>query len=265
MPTPEQLAAITPQDGDGSSQSVNEDGTTQTDWPDGTVRIDYGDGSYMVTFPDGAVLNGYVDGARTLNDVNGGALDLITGGPLETPVDPPPAYGADKVREFLEGLDILDSPDDAEQYVGAFKDALEGIENPVEWFKIPLQVALAGWHALETKQRGCYMRGWAYAVMYRVTGLGAPPEPVFTGGIQQDAEIAELDLQAWREGVAAGQEQIDGDAAFRNRLMFRFVVDNRAPLATLKALYTAACDATDDWQLKKTYIDILGWPEPTGA
>jgi hypothetical protein len=30
-------------------------------------------------------------------------------------------------------------------------------------------------------------------------------------------------------------------------------------------MYQAACDHTDDSQLKAAYEDILGWPQPTGA
>lgn len=265
MTTSAQLSNIAPVDGDGSEAVDNGDGTTTTTWPDGTSRVDYADGSAMVTFTDGAVLNIYPDGTRQLNDSAGGPLDPMTGQPLDADVPPPPAYGADQVREYLEGLGILDDPTEAQGLFDAFRDALEGVEDPVVWFKAPVQMALAVWRALETEQRGCYMRGWSYAIVYRVVGQGDPPEPTFQGGILQDAEVADLDRQAWRDGVAAGHQQLEADAAFRNKVMFRFIADNRAPVATVRALYVAACDAGDDWQLKAAYADILGWPEPTGA
>jgi hypothetical protein len=37
------------------------------------------------------------------------------------------------------------------------------------------------------------------------------------------------------------------------------------PQVTLREMYVAACDHTDDKDLRRAYEDILGWPQPTGA
>jgi hypothetical protein len=120
--------------------------------------------------------------------------------------------------------------------------------------------------ALETEERGCEYRGWCYGVLYGALNMGSPPEPTFAnslGGPDQDV----LDRNSWRSGVATATKQLaDGAAgnALRNRLLFQVAVNGGDARTTLQALYQAACDQSDDWQLAKGY-DHLNWPEPVGA
>jgi hypothetical protein len=121
--------------------------------------------------------------------------------------------------------------------------------------------------ALETEERGVYYRAWCYTILYGALDMGAPPTPTFSGSLQ-GADQDALDAQNWQQGVSTAQGQLgngaDGDG-LRNRVLFRVASNNSDPAATLKEMYGAACDATDDSQLKQAYIDILGWPAPTGA
>jgi hypothetical protein len=52
----------------------------------------------------------------------------------------------------------------------------------------------------------------------------------------------------------------------RNRALLRIAKNGSTdPHATLKEMYVAACEHTEDTALRRAYEDILGWPEPTGA
>jgi hypothetical protein len=271
MPTSDQLSHLSVTDGDGSTVTNNDDGTTTTDWPDGTQRVDYTDGSVMVTFPDKSVLNMYADGSKTLNDVNGTALDPATGAPLNAQPEPgptptPPEQGPDKLLRLLGGDESITDLDTAKSLFETFKDTLKGEIDPVEWVKQWIKMVLQVVKALETEERGCYYRGWCYAVLYGALDMGAVPSPTFANSLQGPDQDS-LDKTNWDEGVSAANGQLaDGKngVSLRNRVLLR-VAKNGDPAAVLKEMYVAACDNTDDKDLKRAYADILGWPTPTGA
>ena len=269
MPSSDELQQIFVVEGDGSSTTTNEDGSTITTWPSGLQRVDYPDSSAMVTFPDGAVLNIYADGTRTLNDAQGGHLDPVTGNPLGNggPVGTPPDIGPDEVNRVLHGDKPIADAQEALSLIEAFKDALEGDISPAEWVAKWMDMVLEVVKAVETEERGCYYRGWCYGVLYAVLGMGTPPEPTFSGSLQGPDQDA-LDQQYWKRGVAAAADQLasgSNGVGLRNRALLRIAADGGDPAITLKEMYVAACDHTDDQQLKEAYADILSWPQATGA
>jgi hypothetical protein len=269
MPSADQLATLPAATADdGSSQTANDDGSTTTTWPDGTSRVDYADGSTMVTFTDGAVLNVYPDGTRTLNDVNGVALDPATGAPpsgggeLPTPPDQTP----DHLLRLINGDDTVSDIQEAVDLVKTFADTIGGELDPTEWVKQWFMALLAGIKALETEERGCYMRGWCYTVLYSALDMGRPPEPAFSGSLQGPDQDA-LDRQNWGEGVQAAEQQLaerPSGTALRNRVLLRLAQDGNQPAVTLNTLWQAACAHTDDTMLARAYEQI-DWPQPTGA
>jgi hypothetical protein len=292
MPTADQLAHIDPVDGDGASVVQDEDGSTQTSWPDGTVRIDEPDGRIQITFPDFSVLNIETDGTRTLNDVNGAALDPATGQPLsgETPgeVTAPPTT-VEELQEFVEGVTSISDMIKAKgilkafnviavvdhQYsalaelADAFSEALKGELSPASWFIQPLKMLLEVIKAIETEERGAAMRSWCYTVVYDAMGMGQPPEPTFSGslgGADQDA----LDQKWWDDARSRAQEQLaDGQAgtALRNQVMLLIAKCGGDPASAVTELWAASCRRSGDdgnAGLLAAYPN-LSWPQPTGA
>ncbi len=289
MPTVEQLSQATASPTDDCTVTNNDDGSIVTDWPDGTQRIDYPDSSEMVTFPDGAVLNLYADGGKDLNDAGGNALDPDTGAPLNgssdpaviTPptdsgstttdpgeIDTPPDMGPDKILRLMRGDDRIGDVQEAVGLVDTLREAIEGEIDPTEWVKMWFEMVLSVIKALETEERGAYYRGWCYTVVYGALDLGTPPEPTFSGSLR-GADQDDLDRQGWRDGVStAGAQLADGASgtSLRNRVLLRVAKNGSGnPQATLREMYIAACEHTDDKDLRRAYEDILGWPQPTGA
>jgi hypothetical protein len=269
MPTIDQLTHITAVEGDLSTTVTNGDGTLTTDWPDGTQRIDYADGSAMVSFPDKAVLNLYPDGLKTLNDANGAALDPETGEPLGTagPVDTPPEEGADRLLRLMSGDERVADLLEAQGLVETFADALKGEIDPVEWVIKWIEMVLQVAKALETEERGCYYRGWCYAVLYSALDMSTPAQPTFANSLQGPRQD-DLDRQSWDRGVGAANFQLaDGTAGtgLRNRVLLRVAATGASPLTTLRDMYQTACDHSGDSALRQGYEDILTWPDPLGA
>ncbi len=269
MPTADQLAHLDPVDGDDSSSEQNEDGSTTISWPDGTARVNYPDGTAMITYSDDAVMNIDADGTKHLNDSSGAQLDPSTGQPLgggEGPLPTPPDQGPDKLLKLMNGEDEVADVKEAVGLVEAFKDALEGELDPAEWVEKWFEMLLVVIKAIETEERGCYMRGWCYAVLYSALDMGTPPEPTFANSLQ-GADQDTLDRQNWDEGVSSAQKQLADGAngiSMRNRVLLRVARDGSRPNVTLDALWQAACEHTDDTQLARAY-EHLGWPAPTGA
>ena len=271
MPTAEQLAHIDPVDGDGSSTVEENDGSTTVSWPDGTVRVNYTDGSSMVTFPDFAVLNIYADGTRDLADAAGNPLDLTTGQPLQ-PVGQGPApesFGPDRVLRVLSGEEILGDLTDAKdayETLETLEDAIKGEIDPVAIVEKLVEAILEVIKAIETEERGCRLRAWCYTVTYDALGMGAPPEPAFSGsqkGPDQDA----LDLQWWRDGVQSALDQLaagDTGTALHNKVLLNVASHGGDPAAAVTTLWHAVCKGTNDKELAKAY-ESLDWPQPTGA
>jgi len=297
MPTTDQLNEATAAPTDDCTVTNNDDGSIVTDWPDGTQRVEYPDSSQMVTFPDGAVLNLYADGSKTLNDANGNALDPATGAPLDgvaqagptdpdttdspatttdsesdatadAPIDTPPDMGPDKILRLMRGDDRIGDVQEAVGLVDTLKEAIEGEIDPAEWVKMWFEMVLAVIKALETEERGAYYRGWCYTVLYGALDMGTPPEPTFSGSLR-GADQDDLDRQGWRDGVDAATSQLADGASgtgLRNRVLLRVARNGSAnPQPTLREMYVAACEHTDDKDLRRAYEDILGWPQPTGA
>ena len=293
MPSPEQLAHIDAVEGDGASVVQNDDGSTQTSWPDGTVRLDETDGTVMVTFPDFSVLNIQTDGSRTLNDVNGTALDTTTGEPLsgesggEIPTPPPTTV--EELADFVDGASAIADLAGAKgilrgfhvagvvdkQYSAlaelttAFEESLKGELSPASWFIQPVKMLLAVIKAIETEERGAAMRSWCYTVTYDAMGMGTPPEPAFSGslgGADQDA----LDQKWWDEAQATAVSQLaDGQSgvALRNQVMLLIAKCNGDPASAVTELWAAACRKSGDdtgGGLLAAYPQ-LSWPDPTGA
>jgi hypothetical protein len=293
MPTSTQLARLDPVDGDGASIVREEDGSVTTTWPDGTVRIDEPDGTSMITFPDFSVLNINTDGTRTLNDVNGKPLDPTTGEPLsgspEEPPPTPPPTTVEELNEILEGASAIADLATAagilrafgvaavvdKQYAAltelalAFGEALKGEVSPISWFTKWLQMVLAVIKAIETEERGAAMRSWCYTVTYDALGMGAPPEPTFSGslgGVDQDA----LDRHWWQNARTDAEEQLaDGQSgvALRNRVMLLIAKCNGDPATGVTELWAAACRKSgDDGNAGLlAAFPSLSWPQPTGA
>jgi hypothetical protein len=268
MPTPDQLANVpSPVDGDGSTSESNDDGSTSISWPDGTSRVNYADGSSMITYTDGAVLNLYRDGTRTLNDANGVALNPSTGQPVgggDLPT--PPDQGPDAILNALKGDERIANVTEALGLVQTLTEAIEGELDPAEWVKAWFEMVIQVIKALETEERGCYMRAWCYTALYSALDMGTPPEPGFQNSLQGPDQDA-LDKQNWDAGVTRATQQM-GDGVngvkLRNRILLRVAKDANQPNVTLDALWHAACEHTDDRQLAQAY-DHLGWPDPTGA
>lgn len=293
MPTSEQLAHIDPAAGDGASIVRENDGAVTTSWPDGRVRVDEPDGSSMVTFPDFSVLNINADRSRTLNDVNGKALDPATGEPLdgstEQPVPTPPPTTVQELGDILEGASAIAGLAGAKgllrafgcaavvdkeyaalfELASAFGEALKGELSPITWFTQPVKMLLAVINATQTEERGAAMRSWCYTVTYDALEMGTPPEPTFTGslgGADQDA----LDRQWWNDARKEAEEQLaDGKkgTALRNRVLLLIAKCGGDPASAVTELWAAACKQSgDDGKagLLAAYPN-LSWPEPTGA
>jgi hypothetical protein len=181
--------------------------------------------------------------------------------------DQPPVQGPDEVLRALDGDESISDLSEAKELCDALTEALEGEIDPaewvVEWIKLVLQVV----RALETEERGVYYRAWCYTILYGALDMGVPPTPTFSGSEQGPDQDA-LDAQNWQEGVRTAQQQLANGTKglkLRNRCLLRVAHNGGDPPPTLKEMYAAACDATDDTQLKEAYVDILGWPQPTGA
>lgn len=293
MPTTDQLAHITAVEGDGASVVTDADGSTQTSWPDGTVRIDEPDGRVQVTFPDFSVLNIETDGTRTLNDVNGSALNPDDGTPLSggsgNQVPTPPPTTVEELSEFVEGATAIADLAHAEgvlrafgvaavvdkdyaaisELAGALSETLKGELNPVSWFVQPLKMLLAVIKAVETEERGAAMRSWCYTVVYDAMGMGDPPEPAFSGSLQGSDQDT-LDKQWWNDARKEAQEQLAGGqdgTALRNRVLLVIAKCGGDPAAAVTELWAAACAKSgDDGQagLLAAYPH-LSWPDPIGA
>jgi hypothetical protein len=293
MPTAAQLAHIDPTDGDGASIVQNDDGSTQTSWPDGAVRIDEIDGSVMVTFPDFSVLNIESDGTKTLNDVNGAALDPTTGEPLSGPPDDstptPPPTTVEELSEILEGVSAIADLAGAKgilrafgvtavvdkQYAAlselamAFGEGLKGELSPANWFMQSMKMLLAVIKAIETEERGAAMRSWCYTMVYDAMGMGSTPEPAFSGslgGPDQDA----LDQKWWDDARTEAEKQLaDGTAgvALRNRVTLVIAKCGGDASAAVTELWAAACRKSGDDGNAGLLAAFpqLSWPEPTGA
>ena len=292
MPTREQLAHISPVDGDGASIVQNDDGSVTTSWPDGTVRVDESDGRVMVTFPDFAVLNIETDGTMTLNDVNGNPLDVTTGeslsGSSNDPPTPPPTT-VEELSEVLEGVSAIRDLAAAKgilrafgvaavvdkQYgalfelASAFGESLKGELSPTSWFIQPVKMLLAVIKALQTEERGAAMRSWCYTVAYDAMAMGVPPEPNFSGSLQ-GADQDALDKQWWDDARKQAQDQLaDGKAgtALRNRVTLLIAKCSGDPATAVTELWAAACKQSGDdgnAGLLAAYPN-LSWPQPTGA
>ncbi|WP_157083483.1 hypothetical protein [Bradyrhizobium manausense] len=292
MPTREQLAHISPVDGDGASIVQNDDGSVTTSWPDGTVRVDESDGRAMVTFPDFAVLNIETDGTMTLNDVNGNPLDVTTGAPLsgssDDPPTPPPTT-VEELSEVLEGVSAIRDLAAAKgilrafgvaavvdkQYgalfelASAFGEALKGELSPTSWFIQPVKMLLAVIKALQTEERGAAMRSWCYTVAYDAMAMGVPPEPNFSGSLQ-GADQDALDKQWWDDARKQAQDQLadgQGGIALRNRVTLLIAKCSGDPATAVTELWAAACKQSGDdgnAGLLAAYPN-LSWPQPTGA
>lgn len=254
-----------PAEGDpGSFTEVTDDGARTTTFPDGTTRVDYVDGSATITFPDFAVLNLWQDGSRDLADAEDNRYDPYSGAPLnelETPL-----YGAAEIQEILSGGRILGTLDEAKELVETAIDAVSGAVNPADWAGQVLNAVLEVIQALQTEERGCFLRGWSYGVLYGALDLGRPPEPAFSGSLA-GAEQDEIDRQAWNEGAdraAADLADPESGGKVRNRALIQVAIDGGDPTTTLRKLWAAACANTDDWQLAAAY-DQLSWPDPIGA
>ncbi|WP_031173843.1 hypothetical protein [Streptomyces durhamensis] len=291
MPTAEQLAQINPVDGDGSSVVQNDDGSTTTTFVDGTVRVDGTDGTVMVTFPDFSVLNIAADDTRTLNDVNGSPLDPTTGAPLSgqggDQIPTPPATTVEQLTDFVDGVQAIGDLATAQgilkglgvaavvdqQYgalselATAFSDALKGEVSPVNWFAQPLKMLLAVIKAIETEERGVAMRSWCYTVVYDAMGMGAPPEPTFSGSLQGPDQDA-IDKKWWEESLGKAQEQLaDGQngVALRNQVLLLIAKCNGDPRAAVTELWAASCKKSGDdtgGGLLASFPQ-LSWPDPT--
>lgn len=182
-------------------------------------------------------------------------------------VDTPPVQGPDAALRYIEGDESISGLAQAKELYDTFKEALEGEINPADWVLQWIKMVLQVVKALETEERGVYYRAWCYTVLYSALDMGAPPTPAFSGSLQ-GADQDALDAQNWQQGVGAAQQQLgDGNngVALRNRTLLRVARNGGDAYATLKEMYAAACDATDDWQLKRAYEDSLSWPQPTGA
>ncbi len=274
MPTADELANIpSPVDGDGSSTSENDDGSMTVSWPNGTSRVDYVDGSTMISFADGSVLNLYADGSQTLNDQNGVALDPATGQPQgggaaggRGDLPTPPDQGPDRALRLMNGDDKIADVTEALGLIDTLKDAIEGELDPAEWVKKWVEMVIQVIKAMETEERGAYMRGWCYTVLYSALDMGVPPEPRFANSLRGPDQDA-LDQQYWDQGVSEGTTQMsnaqDG-VKLRNRVLLRIAQDGNQPNVTLDALWQAACAHTDDHLLAQAY-EHLSWPGPTGA
>lgn len=181
--------------------------------------------------------------------------------------DTPPVQGPDAALRVLDGGEKIADLSEAKELWDAFKDALEGEIDPASWVVQWIKMVLEILKALETEERGAYYRAWCYTILYGALDMGTPPTPTFSGSLQGPDQDA-LDAQNWQQGVTAAQQQL-GDGAngvkLRNRTLLRVAYNGGDPSATLKQMYAAACDATDDSQLKQAYVDILNWPNPTGA
>ncbi|WP_351233320.1 hypothetical protein [Streptomyces sp. NPDC002133] len=195
----------TPTEGDKSVTEQMDDGTVVTSWPDGTSRVDYPDGSATITYPDFAVLNIYPDGSRTLTDAQGVSYDPYSGAPLgklEVPL-----YGAAEIQDILAGGKILGTLGEAKELVEAAADSVRGAVDPTEWVGQVVNAILEVVRALETEERGCFLRGWSYALLYGALDMAGPPEPVFAGslgGPDQD----ELNRATWWDGVTRAQADL---------------------------------------------------------
>lgn len=248
----------------GSVTEATDDGARTTTFPDGTTRVDYADGSAMITYPDFAVLNLYQDGSRDLTDAEGNRYDPYSGAPLNE--IEPPLYGAAEIQEILSGGRILGTLGEAKELVEAAVDAVSGAVDPADWAGQILNAVLEVIQALQTEERGCFLRGWSYGVLYGAQDLGRPPEPVFSGslaGTEQD----EINRQAWNDGAdraAADLADPESGGKVRNRTLIQVAIDGGDPATTLRKLWAAACANTDDWQLAAAY-DHLSWPDPIGA
>jgi len=145
-------------------------------------------------------------------------------------------------------------------------EAVAGEIDPKAWVEQVLNAVLHLWKAVETEERGCFLRGWCYGALYGALDMGEPRLPNFSGslgGPEQD----DLDRAKWLEGVSqAGTDLADGTAgvALRNKILLRIAVDGGHPGTTLRRTWQAACDAADDQALAQAY-DALSWPEPIGA
>jgi hypothetical protein len=252
------------QEGDGSSVETQDDGSLITSLPDGTSRVDYPDGSIMVLYPDSSVLNVYPDGSRTLTDGDGTAYDPYSGAPLNG-IDVP-KYGAQKIQAILSGGEVLGTIDEAKELIETAIDAVRGEVDPTSWVGRIIDAVLEVVTALETEERGCFLRSWCYTLVYVALDMGVPPTPNFAGslgGPEQD----ELDRQAWTDGVAEAQEKLQYGAdgvAIRNKVLIQLAIDGGYPQTTLQKLWQAACASSEDDELAAAY-DSLSWPEPTGA
>lgn len=293
MPTIIQLTHIAPLEGDEASVTNLEDGTVTVDWPDGTQRQNYPDGSSMITFPDFSVLNIYPDGIQTLNDVNGSPLDPINGEPLsgltDNSVPTPPPTTIEELSEILEGVSAISDLTKAniilrsfgvaavvdKQYSAlseltiAFGEALEGELSPISWFTNWLKMAFEVIKAIETEERGVNMRSWCYTVIYETMGMGAPPEPVFSGSLKGSDQDS-LDQEWWNEGRKQAEEQLaDGKngVSLRNRVLLLIAKCNGDPASAITEMWAVACKHSGDdgnAGLLAAYPS-LSWPQPTGA
>lgn len=248
----------------GAVTESMEDETSVTSWPDGTSRVDYPDGSATVTYPDFAVLNLFPDGRRTLTDAEGTSYDPYSGAPLydlEAPL-----YGAEEIQNILSGGKVLGTLGEAKELVEAAADSVRGAVDPVEWVGQVINAILEVVRALETPERGCFLRGWCYTLLYGALDMGEPPEPAFAGhygGPDQD----ELNRVAWWEGVAKARADLnDGESgnAMRNKILIQVALNGGDATTTLRKMWSSACAPSDDWQLAAAY-DHLSWPEPIGA
>jgi hypothetical protein len=181
--------------------------------------------------------------------------------------DTPPVQGPDAALRILDGGERISNLTEAKELYDALKEALEGEINPASWVLQWIKMVLSVLKALETEERGVYYRAWCYSVLYGALDMGTPPTPRFSGSLQGPDQDA-LDAQNWQQGVSTAQQQLADGAdglKLRNRTLLRVARNGSDPFATLKEMYAAACDATDDSQLKEAYSESLGWPQPTGA
>jgi hypothetical protein len=252
------------QEGDGSSVETQDDGSVVTSFADGTSRVDYPDGSIMVLYPDNSVLNVYPDGSRTLTEADGTAYDPYSGALLGG-IDVP-KYGAQQIQAILSGGEVLGSIDEAKELIETAIDVVSGEVYPASWVGRIVDAVLEVVAALETEERGCFLRGWCYTLLYAALDMGVPPTPNFAkslGGPEQD----ELDRRAWTDGVAVAQANLQYGAdgvAIRNKVLIQLAIDGGYPPETLQKLWQAACASSGDDELAAAYAS-LRWPEPTGA